>query len=1045
MKRWMVACLLLGLLLAACQDGEPAEPTESARPEPSADPSGTVAPDGQTAPSPPETPETLPFVPTPVPLPTPPAGFSPRPAVEGTLGELAPACVGHDLRWVASDRVYATGWQIVQDDSGLAERPCASIIDLATGEISSWDLPVAGPIVSDGQTFYTGGSVDGERFVLVSLPYGEGVIEAPLTGPVDEVVLVAGNAVVLSEGTAHVFSLSQGGQIAQIPGVQAVAAWAGLADQAPWLAMAGRTVNDQLFVGLYDPADPAKEPLLYRDSLPPGSGVLALALDPGAERLALARDAGGGQAGYGLDLLALDDLSTVTVLELDSLADIAVDPAWGRLYAAGDQVLAFDLESGQELDSVLSVPRGEPEGFVSPERLRLDPSSGRLYLSYVGFDGDQWLAMANPDGERSVVDLPLPAGPWALTPEGNVLAADEQTLVLLDGECVCRDPTRPCPPCPPQRRVSLTRRPQQAQVSSTDARLFVTDGGGDLHILSALSLEEVGRLRGVGGYVSLDPSLNQLYVGDRYSGGIHVFDLTLLSQAPEESLNDLEPIGFIPQPGRPIASPADGLIYILEESVYRANGDSLDLLTWRTTRDDGCTGCPSPTDVIVDPNTGLTATTIRYEQAGKPGHAQQAAVDPKSGRAFVATTSGGYQPVYRLFVFPDLNLTGAERWIDGLYGPLSYNPVSDQLYLLAGGRRLLRLTGGGLELLGSVDLEAESRGLTLDPVTGRFYLAQGWQVTILDESAESPPPEPVSGLPNFINSIVPAPNFAESRTLFASAYDAEIDAVFLYRSTNDGVGWERIRGGLPFVPSDLAWGPDGTIYAAMGQANWRAWPQYATWGEGVYRSRDGGQTWQPDNAGLAHLRVTRLGADEENLYALSASTLDPSSNVSGPTVWGRPFSPSLEITGTLGWGRVEVPDTEPLGTVSPDGLYTYTQQVQAWWHALQDRPLYQGVGADLERSDDNGLTWEVVGSGPSETVLTVQAGLDNRTVYWVDAETLWRSTNGGRSWAALRHPGLAAGPPSVVTVADVEGAETLFLGTPDGRVLILPADEAEWE
>ncbi len=700
----------------------------------------------------------------------------------------------------------------------------------------------------------------------------------------------------------------------------------------------------------------------------------------------------------------------------------------GRVYVAEEGVVtAFDA-GGQALGPVLSLPPGEPDWFSALTALRLDEAADRLYLSYQDFDGDAWVAMADLASGTTIADVPVPAGPWALTHDGRLLFAGANTLVVVDG--LTLEITY---------RLSLSRRPADAVVDPATGHVLVTDAGGDLHVLDVASLAELERLPGLGAALDLDARLGRLYVGDRFSGGVHVFDLSTLRQAQGRLL---ERLGSIPQPGQPVASPADGRLYILEEAVYQADGATLQLVSQRTARKGGCNGCTYPTGVAVDPNTGLVYTTTYSVWVGKPGRTSQATVDPLTGRAFVARTTGGYQVVYSLAAYPDLSLSAApDRWIDGLYGQPLYNPLSDQLYLAQGGR-LLVLDGQTLAFLGGVNVGEGLALLAVDVDSGQLYAAQGERLLRFEmegAALDVPAPEPVEGLPGPVYGIAVSPAFAQDNILFVRATEWDSGRSDLYRSRDGGRSWVRLMGGLPGPPNALAFAPDGRLYAALVPIGWGGAPESASWGEGVYVSEDGGDTWAPDNPGLTHLRVGRLHvADDGTLYALAAAAAEPGHAASGPTIWTRASGQA--------WTPLPVPDAGPLRLVDYTLPATYTLAVNAYWHNLTGGgPLYQSWGEELRRSDDGGQTWRAVGRGPADYANEVVSSRAGASVYWVGPDALWRSTDEGTTWAASRHPALAGGPPFSVVVADVDGIETLFLGSEAGQVLILPVAEGQWE
>jgi photosystem II stability/assembly factor-like uncharacterized protein len=134
--------------------------------------------------------------------------------------------------------------------------------------------------------------------------------------------------------------------------------------------------------------------------------------------------------------------------------------------------------------------------------------------------------------------------------------------------------------------------------------------------------------------------------------------------------------------------------------------------------------------------------------------------------------------------------------------------------------------------------------------------------------------------------------------LFAATYDPRRQTAQLWRSADDGASWERgaeVRTAWPIVatcdrPPLLALG--GTIFFQRDGGSWRqSTPgsggirRVACQGDtllilaegGVYRSDDGGASWQRDDAGLPIPQVMDIALKDGNVYALLA----------GGQVWAR--------------------------------------------------------------------------------------------------------------------------------------------------------------
>jgi photosystem II stability/assembly factor-like uncharacterized protein len=257
---------------------------------------------------------------------------------------------------------------------------------------------------------------------------------------------------------------------------------------------------------------------------------------------------------------------------------------------------------------------------------------------------------------------------------------------------------------------------------------------------------------------------------------------------------------------------------------------------------------------------------------------------------------------------------------------------------------------------------------------------------------------------------------------------------------------------------------------------------------GVFRSLDGGVTWQPSRAGLANLPLSVVvtvpdatgtilaGGDTEldrsvdrgqSWQVLAHPDTGPNSNAFSALLV-EPLDPDTIYAGLqFGFG-----DTRVFRSENGGASWTPTARLLSRVEALRADPrraraLWAAGGDGLEHSDDGGAHWDAAPL-PKETFLDVRdLAIDGRTplVLWLagsgsrhQAARLYRSADGGQTWVR-RDTGIAGtsvasialdpSSPDVVYAAMDTGlyrsgnagatwAKVQGIGAPVSRVLVAP-------
>ncbi|HEU4628931.1 MAG TPA: hypothetical protein VFS08_04275 [Gemmatimonadaceae bacterium] len=222
----------------------------------------------------------------------------------------------------------------------------------------------------------------------------------------------------------------------------------------------------------------------------------------------------------------------------------------------------------------------------------------------------------------------------------------------------------------------------------------------------------------------------------------------------------------------------------------------------------------------------------------------------------------------------------------------------------------------------------------------------------------------------------------------------------VYKSTDAGRTWQfvglRDVGQIGAVEIDPR-NPDVAFVAAVGNA-FKPNPE-----RGVYRTRDGGRTWQrvlyvSDSTGAVDVEFNPANPDE--LYA---------------TMWRGERKPWTVISGALEGGVYKSTDGgstwRKLTQGLPTGLFGKADLAVSKADPNRVYALIEAPGdtGGVYRSDDRGETW---------TQTSHQNGLTNRPFYYlnidadpsdadhifVGAEGFWVSTDGGKTFRSMRTP-----------------------------------------
>jgi len=234
-------------------------------------------------------------------------------------------------------------------------------------------------------------------------------------------------------------------------------------------------------------------------------------------------------------------------------------------------------------------------------------------------------------------------------------------------------------------------------------------------------------------------------------------------------------------------------------------------------------------------------------------------------------------------------------------------------------------------------------------------------------STQGIPPRPVTSV------VIDPKSSKAARTLYAGVFDEGV-----YKSTDDGRTWAPKRNGLGH-PENMRVArvilhPDGTLFAMICARRVGPGQPLASEGVGLYRSKDGADTWEKVNAAKLFLYPKDFAVDPRNCNRILVGACDAG---------GGDQSGGLYLTDDGGntWQRI--------GREGPQTFGGYFHPQRAGWIYMT---LTEGApGAGLWLSTDNGRTWKAFNDLPFSNIQRVKFDPANEALLYV-------TTFGGSVW-----------------------------------------------
>ena len=585
--------------------------------------------------------------------------------------------------------------------------------------------------------------------------------------------------------------------------------------------------------------------------------------------------------------------------------------------------------------------------------------------------------------------------------------------------------------------MALDNQADRLYVSLSPSRTVVLDAN------TLASLDEIP----FGGALSVDPAAQRLYIGVPGGYAYHPDGTSVITPAELNLINttDLTLLHSMvvsdesTVPPQVVVDPLNNKVYITQNGVTIAAATTLEVQGTLS----GTVAIPeapipnySAVEAAIDPQRQRLFVSLNNGIPGSNNGNVTSVYDLKSGQiiaqdgersasgfAVDETTGTVFSPRSHIATLAvvkyDSQGNSLER-LDGLSGLAQVDPLHDRVYVFAYGETGQIVTlDRELNLIGLSLYPSDGAGLQsaiIDPERDRLYVLQGDGKLIVLKGQTKPVGLPPLPTPDRKAALMIIPAMNDNQALYALFAPDDYTGNYgsLFYSTDDGATWSLANA----WPVNAITRADGTLFAAIYQ-NGPA-------GLGIWRSADGGQTWQPASYGLTDLAITRLAvspdfARDGTLFALSQRGVFRSTDRGESwTSLADRYAPLLQDL-TVNFNAL---------ALSPD--------------FAQDNTLLIGHSSGLWRSTDRGETWTNVAGGPAANRLTYAP--DGLIVLALNYEGVHRSDDGGLTWRLL-NDGL---DPTNTTISEAQIAdrEAVVLVTrfdQPGALYRLPLNETTWQ